>query len=144
MLSPVYWDIRIYRMIMFLLYGGGYASRYSSIFNYIKEKNPKNVLELCFGDVLLARFCQENSIQWLGVDRNTSFINYAKKKGFNVLQRDLTLPQHLPDSDLVVISGALYHFNDCIDQLFETILKSSDAILISEHVINFNTTKGQG
>jgi hypothetical protein len=127
---------------MFLLYGGTYASRYNLIVNCVKQKRPKKVLELCFGDTLLAEFCRKNKIEWQGIDHNKSFIAHARKKGHNVLQRNITKIQDLPKADMIVISGALYHFHDTIDQLFERILESTNQVLISEHVIPFNTSKG--
>ncbi len=142
MLSPVYWDIRFYRITMFLLYGGSYASRYDLIFNHLHQKKVRTILELCFGDILLAEFCRNNQINWTGIDRNEAFVRYAKKKGFNSIKNDIGIPGAFPGSDIVVISGALYHFHDSIDSLLEKILKSTDQILISEHAINFETTKG--
>ena len=89
MLSPIYWDIRIYHLTMFLLYGGNYTSRYNIILEQIKQNKPNSMLELCFGDLLLAEFCKKNKINWTGIDQNSAFIKHAIKNGVTVLKNDI-------------------------------------------------------
>ena len=46
---------------MQLLYTGGYKKRYSPIINCLPEKCD-SVIELCFGDIILAEYCKKNKI----------------------------------------------------------------------------------
>ena len=65
---------------MFLLYRGRNKSRYLEMINILREKNIKKAVELCFGDLQIARCCKNNNIEWYGIDINPVFIKYCNNK----------------------------------------------------------------
>jgi hypothetical protein len=136
----IYSGIRIYRLCMNLLYKGGYKMRFTKITDLFR--NEKSVIELCFGDIIIAEHCKKIGIDWQGYDVNPAFIDNAKKQGFNVCLTDLKTARELAKADLCIISGSLYHFHDELEELFRKILHSSPRILISEPVINLSGQKG--
>jgi len=125
---------------MNLLYFGGYKSRFKLLFKYIIQS--KSVLEICFGDIIIADFCRKNNILWTGYDINESFVNYAKIRGYNAVQSDVKEVEVLPVNDLCIISGSLYHFAEKTDLFFIKILNSSKRIIISEPVKNLSDNRG--
>lgn len=139
-LSLIYRNIFWYRLIMSILYLGGYKKRYKLLFQNIKT--DKSVLELCFGDILLAEFCKKHNISWTGLDINSGFVNRAKGKGFNATQCDIAETDFFPKADICFMSGSLYHFADNADDIFRKMLEASERIIISEPVKNISESKG--
>ncbi len=141
--SIVYKNIHLYRAIMNLLYTGSYRKRFSVIENVIAKEKPSSILELCFGDVYIAKYCKQHNIQWMGLDINQSFVDYAVQNNFNAKCVDLVTIKELDKSGMVIISGSLYHFApQHTDALFTKILQSTGKILISEPVQNLSSKKG--
>src|SRR5215211_7314719 len=129
-LSIIYRNLLIYRLVMNLLYTGGYRQRFKKIEDVLDKIQPQNVLELCFGDTYIATYCKRNGIQWQGIDINDSFVAAAVRKGYIARQADLLSLKKLPQSDLCIISGSLYHFNQNIHQFLQLILSSTSNIII--------------
>jgi len=139
--SLVYKNICIYRLLMNVLYLGKYKRRFERI-NSIINKNTKNVIEYCFGDIYIARFCKNRNIQWTGYDLNKNFVKYAKKHGYAAINEDITKFSNFPNCDTCIIIGSLYHFNnECFD-LLQKMIKSSKQIIISEPIKNLSSSKG--
>ncbi len=126
---------------MNILYSMHYRKRFKDIINLFSEKD-KNVLELCFGDIYIARECKVRGINWMGIDLNDSFVNHAKDKGFNAIKNDLKKLGEFPYSDACIMSGSLYHFNDDLENLLSKILKATPKIIISEPIVNLSSKKG--
>lgn len=124
---------------MNVLYKGNYYKRFESVCKLI---SGKNVVELCFGDTLIAGYCKQNEIRWTGIDINTDFVKNAQKKGFNAELSDIKLLDEFPTADTLIISGSLYHFHSDLETLFKKALSSSAYIIISEPVINLSNRKG--
>jgi hypothetical protein len=135
--SLVYSNIFFYRWIMQFLYSGGYKKRYLPVIASI-PKSANSVIELCFGDVLLADHCRKNNITWTGYDLNDSFVSYAQKKGYNAKQADILALDIFPRADVYVMAGSLYHFHNQLDNLFDKIFRSSDVMILSEPVKNIS------
>ena len=125
---------------MNFLYLGSYRNRYQILFKHIHPCN--SMLELCFGDTLLAKFCKKNNIHWTGIDINKGFTDRAVRKGYNAVNYDITEIAVFPKADLCVMVGSLYHFADFKDSIFKKILSASDRVIISEPVINLSDRKG--
>ncbi len=127
--------------MMNMLYTSGYKKRFDGIIRILKEYKPKQVLELCFGDVLIAEFCKSNAIEWHGFDSNAYFVRQAKLKGFNADGVDLLSIAKLPEADICIMIGSLYHFHEDIHNTLDKILKSSTKIIISEPIKNLSDQK---
>jgi hypothetical protein len=100
------------------------------------------MLELCFGDTLLAKFCKKNNINWKGIDLNKGFTDRALRKGYDAMNYDITELEVFPKVDLCVMVGSLYHFADFTDSIFKKILNASDRVIISEPIKNLSDKKG--
>ena len=77
--SIVYSHIFIYRMLMNVIYTGSYKKRFDAIMKCIATYKPGTVLELCFGDTIIANYCKQKNINWFGIDINETFVNRATK-----------------------------------------------------------------
>jgi len=78
--SIVYKNISLYRFIMNVIYGGSYRARFELITRFVANNKISSVLELCFGDIIIAEYCKQLNINWKGIDINLGFTEYAKKK----------------------------------------------------------------
>ncbi len=124
---------------MFLLYKGNYYKRFKPV---LKNISGNKVMEVCFGDTIIAEHCKKNGILWTGIDINEIFVKYAVKKGFNAEQLDLEQINDLPKADTFIISGSLYHFQNDQESLFKKMLDCAPQMIISEPVINLSNNKG--
>ena len=139
--SVIYRNVFLYRFAMNLLYTGGYKTRFYKVIKLIKEIKPADILELCFGDIIIAEFCNENNIKWTGFDLNEHFIFKAKSKKFNVKMVDLSAVSSFQKSEICLMIGSLYHFHDEINSLLSKMLSSSKTIIISEPIKNLSDRK---
>jgi hypothetical protein len=112
-ISIVYKNIYVYRLIMNILYGMKYKKRFDNIINLI-ESTEQDIIELCFGDIYIAKYAKENNKNWIGYDINQSFIDYANSCGYNAINKNIILMDKLPKNDLCIMVGSLYHFIDNI------------------------------
>jgi hypothetical protein len=126
---------------MNLLYFGKYSMRFKKIISLF-NKNTKSVVELCFGDIYIARYCGQKGIQWTGYDMNDNFIHYAKKNKCNAIKRDITTVMNWPPSDVCIIMGSLYHFKDAGRELIKKMIQSSRQVIISEPIKNVSSARG--
>src|SRR5215471_7097890 len=127
--SIVYSHIYLYRMAMNVLYGGKYHRRFTNIVDSVGS-GVSSVCDLCFGDLVIAEWCRFHSIRWVGVDLNHHFCERARKRGFDVLEGDIFSLQ-LPDADVFVIAGSLYHFQARLGDFFDLVLSHTDRVLLS-------------
>jgi hypothetical protein len=135
----IYSNIRIYRFCMNLLYAGKYYDRFDWIRKLIKGKK---MVELCFGDTIIADFCRKNNIAWTGYDINPVFVENAASKGFDANLMDVNLLEKIASADVCLIAGSLYHFHSDPKKLISKMLSGADQIIISEPVINLSDRKG--
>lgn len=134
--SLVYKNIHIYRFIMNIIYLGKYEQRFNIVTNLLNPKDDKTVIELCFGDTLIAEWCKLNNIKWIGFDINEKFIKKAKSKGYNAQYKDILNLENLPKSDSVVIMGSLYQFSENLGNLVNCVMNSTSQFIISEPISN--------
>ena len=139
--SLIYRNIWLYRAMMNVLYSSGYKKRFEKVIRVIEDWKPKSLLELCFGDVIIAGYCKLNNIKWTGIDCNQTFVKHAISKNLDAKEANLlTLPE-FPKADVCVIMGSLYHFQSDIHSLLSKMLKATDRIVISEPVKNLSDRK---
>jgi hypothetical protein len=125
---------------MNVLYLGGYKERYKRLFKHVKT--AESILELCFGDLLLAEYCKNNNIAWTGLDINEAFVKRATRKGFNAFCNDINGMDFFPKAKLIVIAGSFYHFAENADNLLKKMIEASENIIISEPVVNISAQNG--
>jgi hypothetical protein len=148
-ISLIYKNIWIYRLIMNFLYMGRYSKRFKDVINYINLEEGGTVVELCFGDIYIAKYCHENKINWVGYDFNQSFIQNAKQNNFDAHYVDLldsssffTDFHSINKVDMVIMMGSLYHFHNEIKPLIHKIMTYCDKFLISEPISSFSRILG--
>ena len=141
--SLIYKHIFIYRMVMNIIYTGSYKQRFKKIVEVIAIHTPTSILELCFGDTIIAEYCNQNNINWTGIDINKKFVASAIHKGYDANCQDLNLVYEFKETDLCIISGSLYHFSEMqLNDLIKKIISSTSQILISEPIINLSDSNG--
>jgi hypothetical protein len=142
-ISLVYRNVTIYRIVMNILYTFGYRKRLDLVKQRLAQIKPGSVLELCFGDTLLAAYCKRNNISWHGIDANPYFVNAAVKRGFGAVQEDLSARAALPVADVVVMTGSLYHFHANVTGMLKKMLDAAKMeVIISEPVKNLSSQGG--
>jgi len=141
--SFIYRHISIYRSIMNILYLGKYKQRFRPIIEEIEKLPPHSkILELCFGDVLIAEHCQQFGYHWKGIDINEHFVKHALKAGYEAYHEDVSKLEVIPKSDLCLMIGSLYHFHPNAESILTKMFNSSDVVMLSEPVLNLSSTKG--
>lgn len=130
MKSLVYRNITSYHLIMRLIYGNGFFSRYENIASLIPAGST--VLEVCCGDCYLYKhYLIGKRVRYTGVDINESFLASARKAGIDVLEHDLRSPGELPRAEYVIVQGSMYHFlPDALESIFEKLLRAATKQLI--------------
>lgn len=141
MSSIIYKNITIYRTVMQLLYKGKYMDRFDPVKKILVEKKPKNLLELCFGDTVIAEYCIKNKIDWSGMDLNENFVARAQKKGFKAEICDLNFKTEIPKSEAILIMGSLYHFQTDAIPFLLNLLSSTQLFILNEAVNNLSQKK---
>lgn len=135
-ISIVYKNVFIYRIIMNILYGFKYKKRFHNVVNLFLP-DDKSILELCFGDIFIAEYCDVHHLSWMGLDINSGFVSYAKEKGYNAILGDIQ-EFEFPQVDTIIMIGSLYHFINDIEHILEKMLKSGKKIIISEPIKNLS------
>ena len=138
--SLIYRNIWIYRLVMNLLYLGRYRRRFKDITNLLEQKD-NNIVELCFGDIIVAEYCKESARHWVGYDINDVFVNYALKHGHNAVSTDILSLESLPDADVLIFAGSLYHFNEIMHKIWQLMTSCASKIILSEPVKNITSIK---
>jgi hypothetical protein len=138
--SLIYRNIWIYRLVMNLLYLGRYRRRFKDITNLLEQKD-NNIVELCFGDIFIAEYCKESARHWVGYDINDVFVNYALKHGHNAVSTDILSLESLPDADVLIFAGSLYHFNENMHKIWQLMTSCASKIILSEPVKNITSIK---
>lgn len=137
--SLIYSHIHLYRSAMNLLYLGGYRRRFQEVIDQFGDVG--SVCDLCFGDTVIADWCSAHGVRWTGVDLNPHFCARARKRGHQVVEGDL-LSVPLPQADVFVMAGSLYHFHDKLPALFDAVWQRTDRWILSEPVRNLSSGGG--
>jgi len=138
--SLIYSNIRVYRLVMNALYGGKYRRRFLRIVDLVGPDSG-SMCELCFGDTHIGRWCRDRAVRWTGVDINPYFCRRARDLGFHVIRGD-PLEVALPDADVFVMAGSLYHFHTRIESLLEAIFTHTRRFILSEPIRNLSSHGG--
>ena len=125
---------------MNILYSGKYKNRFTDVISLIEKNGSKSVVELCFGDIYIARYCKANDIKWIGYDISEYFVLTAKKNGFNAIKKDILKLNVYDPADTCVMVGSLYHFHDQVELLLSALLKNYKHIIISEPIKNLTNS----
>jgi hypothetical protein len=139
--SAIYCNLRLYRFAMSLLYLGKYRARFERVCEVISPAD-KAVLELCFGDVVIAERCRRLGKTWVGLDVSEAFVSYAVGRGFDARKQNVAGPEMLPASDVCIMMGSLYHFEGHFADLFRRIKSASSRFILSEPVKNWTHVAG--
>jgi hypothetical protein len=140
--SIIYRNIHYYRFVMNVLYTSGYQKRLDRILSIMNLYTPKKVLELCFADTYIARYCRASQIEWTGLDINPAFVAHARREQFDADEADLSRPGPLPKAGLCIISGSLYHFHDQLPDFLQRVLRAAPVLILSEPVRYLSSSKG--
>lgn len=140
MKSPVYWHPGLYHFIMRQLYGRDFKIRYEAIAKLIP--NGANVLEVCMGDAYLYRkYLSGKKLQYLGMDMNETFVNYAVKQNIPVKVCNL-LKDEIPKTDYIIMQASLYQFLPNEKMILQKLLDAAGKMLIiAEPVQNLADSK---
>jgi hypothetical protein len=141
MSSIIYKNITIYRTVMQLLYNGKYMERFEPIKKILHEKKPKDLVEFCFGDTIIAEFCKKQNINWRGIDLNENFVERAVKKGFDADKGDIDFKTEIPKSEAKLIMGSLYHFQKDVIPFLLNVLSTTQLFILNEPVSNLSQKK---
>ena len=135
MRSPVYWHPFLYHIIMRLLYGKDFNSRYEALANLIPPN--ASVSELCMGDgFLFHKFLTLKNIKYIGLDFNKTCIKAANRKKIKV-QLHNVLVDGIPPADFVIMQGSLYQFIPNEDVIIQKMLDAASvAVIIAEPIRN--------
>ena len=126
---------------MNVLYSFKYKKRFQDIIDRF-DKNDKSVLDICFGDTIIADHCKQNNLQWIGFDINDYFVNRAKANGHNATVGDVAEIKSFPKADVCVMCGSLYHFINEIESVLSKMVNAAPKVIISDPVENLSSQKG--
>ncbi|HXC04312.1 MAG TPA: class I SAM-dependent methyltransferase [Bacteroidia bacterium] len=140
--SFMYRHIYLYRLVMSMLYTGSYQARLKPVLDILGVLKPASVLELCFGDIYIAAYCRARGITWTGIDINTRFVNFARNRGYEATTGDV-LKIGFPETEVCIITGSLYHFQQTgLQPFLEKVFRHTDKLIVSEPVINLSSDTG--
>jgi hypothetical protein len=128
---------------MNLLYSGKYKQRFAPVISHLAAMpSGSRILELCFGDIYIADYCRKAGYEWTGFDINEHFIDRAQKLGFDAHYANLSSTDNLPQSDVCLMMGSLYHFHLHAEELIAKMLIAARIVVISEPILNLASRGG--
>lgn len=132
MRSPIYWNAALYRFTLRTLYGSALDERFSAVVQLLG--NEGSVLDLCAGDGAIAAHLPRG-IRYVPADANEAFVAHLQRKGFAALNIDVRTAV-LPEADVVLMMGSLYHMVPHHAALVERMKGASKrrTILVEPHV----------
>jgi SAM-dependent methyltransferase len=128
MTSFLYKNPVIYEKILFLIHRSNFSKRYKLIASLVGKN--KKVLDLGCGSGVLAKYL-DPSCEYVGIEANSRFANYCRKKGLNVVSGNL-FEVEFPEVDVAVISDVLHHILPNHKELLSKAQKSAKALVICE------------
>jgi SAM-dependent methyltransferase len=138
--SFIYRSAAFYELVMLVLYGRHYASRYHALSGLIPP--GAGVLDLCCGPAILYdRYLRDRDVAYTGVDINERFITRLRRRGGRGIVQDIRKAEPLPGADYVVMQASLYHFlpdpAPIVDRMIEA---ASKKVIIAEPIRNLTTS----
>ena len=119
--SPLYYSPRLFEFIIGMMHP---RSRYEKI---AELAGKESILELGCGTGLLNDYVEG---EYLGVDLNKRFIEYAKKRGRNVKLKDIQEIGSMTQS-VIVLVDILHHLPNH-KKFLEKMLKSGKKVIVCE------------
>ena len=131
----IYRSAWIYKLAMRLLYRTTYKQKYELVAQAIPE--GASVVDLCCGDCTIYPLLAAKNCKYIGLDINSKFVEWNRKKGIDVRLWDGT-DMDIPEADVVCIQSAFYHFIPNERQLLERMLnRARRRVIIAEPVNNW-------
>ena len=136
----LYKSAGVYNLVMRVLYGRQYASRWTKIAELIPAGST--VIDLCCGSaVLYHRHLRQKSVDYTGLDISSRFVNALTERGVKSLVWDLREDTPLPRADVVVMQASLYHFLPHASRVVDRMLEAAHRqVIIAEPIHNIATS----
>ena len=136
----IYANHLLYTLLMRLLYGRFFKSRYQAICDLIPH--GANVVDVCSGDCLLyQKFLRKKKVNYLGLDSSPHFVNCARKLGVNSILFDVW-GKKFPPADYLIMQASLYQFIPYEQMIIEKLLDSSKKkVLVAEPIRNLSDSR---
>lgn len=129
-----YRNVRIYRVVMRVLYGAEYHRKYQAVADLIPS--GATVVDLCAGDCRLAEKLLGCGTRYIGLDVNRDFVNWAQRFSIDARLFDLRR-EEIPVADVICIQSSLYQFMPDEEALVRRMIQSArQLVIISEPVVN--------
>jgi hypothetical protein len=139
MRSPIYAHPLIYRFVLKALYGRALEERFRAVSALVPH--GASLLDVCAGDGAI-RDSLHSSVRYTAVDGNETFVSGLKKKGVPAELRDVRY-QPLPEADVVLMMGSLYHFVPDTEAMIEKLKKAAKRrLIIVEPHVNWSSKAG--
>lgn len=124
---------RIYNIFLRIL-----AKNLKQEFTYIAQVigENKKVFELGCGTGILADYLKQGCF-YTGWDLNKNFVNYCRKKGLQVFERDIFDFNNYPESDVIVISDVIHHIMPRDKELIRKAKSRTKKLIICEPVYQY-------
>lgn len=137
--SLVYRNAFLYELVMILLYGRHYPSRYQALAELIPVGS--SVLDVCCGPgVIYDRYLRARSVDYTGIDINPRFVERVNRHGGRGLLLDLEKDEPLPEADTVLMQASLYQFLPDATPIVRRMLRSArEGVVIAEPIRNLAT-----
>ena len=137
----IYKSAKLYELVMLLLYGRYYSTRYRMLADLIEPRT--SIVDVCCGPgILYERYLRFKDVSYIGIDINERFIQRLNRMGTRSLLCDVREATILPGADYVVIQASLYHFlpqpNRLIDQM---LCAARKYVIVAEPIHNLATRR---
>jgi SAM-dependent methyltransferase len=136
-----YQSAALYELVLWILYGRHYVSRYEALDALIEDGST--VIDLCCGPATLYRkFLKKRSVRYTGLDMNPRFIASLKNAGADGELIDLRSTTPLPNADYAIMQASLYHFLPDPKPVVDRMLAAARlGAIIAEPIRNLNDIK---
>jgi len=137
----VYRSAKLYELVMLILYGRHYYTRYRVLADLVPPNS--SLLDLCCGPgVLYQRYLRKKGVTYTGLDISEHFIKRINAMGNHGLVWDLREDKPLPTADYVLMQASLYQFLPDAERVTERMLKAAEKrVIIAEPIRNLSSDK---
>ncbi|GMV99959.1 MAG: hypothetical protein AMXMBFR84_10980 [Candidatus Hydrogenedentota bacterium] len=135
--SWIYSSPWVYGLVMRLLYGSHYGSRYESLAGMIPA--GVSLVDVCAGDCrLYTHYLKSKGVSYTALDISPGFVNSARKSDIDARQFDANVDP-IPAADFIVMQASLYQFLPDAAPIVRRMLESArQRVLIAEPVRNLS------
>jgi len=121
----MYHSPRLYEFVLRRMHGPSLEKRYELIRQRTKGKR---VLDVGCGTGMLGEYVDN----YAGIDLNSGFLQYARKKGLDVLKLNVFDVKHYPKADVYVVTDLLHHVQPNHHDLVADLVKTKKGLIICE------------